>query len=196
MKSRRWANSSSLDLINPLEPNLNVSYNVNKRALELFQETCRQSIKKLDLLNKRRSDEARVKDGLFWLLESDFKVPTRPKVELPNLFEMDLGGNSSKNKVKEDVKAEEKIELTQVNLGGNTRSISNNNPKERSKINSRLLSNKHLKSLLTEDLDETNNKSNGVTSSTENLEEVQRLEKLKTKYLRHGGSRSKFSHKL
>ena len=92
MKTKRWANSSHLDIINPLEPSLNVSYNVNGKAIESFKDRCRESIRKLNDIKKSRSDGEPLNDGLFWLFESSEKKRNeRPKLTIPNLHDFDLG---------------------------------------------------------------------------------------------------------
>jgi hypothetical protein len=45
-KNRAWSKSSALDIINPLEPQLNVSYNVNAAAVKLFSDKCALAAKK------------------------------------------------------------------------------------------------------------------------------------------------------
>ena len=92
MKTKRWANSSHLDIINPLEPSLNVSYNVNGKAIESFKDRCRESIRKLNDIKQSRSDGEPLNDGLFWLFESSEKKRNeRPKLTIPNLHDFDLG---------------------------------------------------------------------------------------------------------
>ena len=41
-----------MDIINPLEPQLNVSYNLNTRTLGMLQERCRQTLSKLEELKE------------------------------------------------------------------------------------------------------------------------------------------------
>jgi len=46
VKDTTWNKSKCLDLINPIEPDLNVSYNVSRTALKQFKEKCRESKKR------------------------------------------------------------------------------------------------------------------------------------------------------
>lgn len=45
-KNRAWSKSSAMDIVNPLEPNLNVSYNVNATAVKLFSDKCAEAARK------------------------------------------------------------------------------------------------------------------------------------------------------
>ena len=91
MKTKRWKHSSHLDMINPLEPTLNVSYNVGYKGLEQFKEECRKGIKKLNNLKQSAQEESPVKDGLFWLFKNESAPPTRPRLVIPSLKSLDLG---------------------------------------------------------------------------------------------------------
>ena len=39
-----------MDITNPLEPVLNLSYNVNKTAVKMFKEKCSSGVEKMDIL--------------------------------------------------------------------------------------------------------------------------------------------------
>jgi len=90
-KNRSWRNSSALDLINPLEPDLNVSYNVNTRAVEKFQKKCEQGIEKLEMLKLAEKEGESLKEGLFWLLENqNDQLKKNHKFALPRIQEIGL----------------------------------------------------------------------------------------------------------
>ena len=91
MKTKRWRHSSHLDMINPLEPSLNVSYNVSYKGLEQFKEECRKGIKKLNIIKQATSEESPVKDGLFWVFKNESAPPPRPRLVIPSLKSLDLG---------------------------------------------------------------------------------------------------------
>jgi len=91
MKTKRWKHTSHLDMINPLEPTLNVSYNVGYKGLEQFKEECRKGIKKLNILKQSTQEESPIKDGLFWLFKNESAPPERPRLVIPSLKTLDLG---------------------------------------------------------------------------------------------------------
>jgi len=210
VKTRRWKNSATIDLINPLEKDLNVSYNVSKRAVEIFQEQCKESVSKIELLQSKKDlyskkDQVAVEkmNGLFWLFENKGKPPQKPKILVPNLFEMNLGGspnleerslgdlsnqNSTKNGDKQtfskklDQKKKEHHETTE---------FSASKPTDNLKKNVHLSKRINLTSLISNNGD--NNENND--SSKDDQKEVLRVEKLRAKYFR-SNDHSQFSHKL
>merc|ERR1712106_946730 len=104
MGNRSWRNSSAVDLVNPLEPELNVSYNVNTRAVEMFQRKCKEDASKMEILHQAELEGTSGSEGgLFWLLDG-------PKVN-----------NNRKNKVllvvpriAEILKKEDKLEIEEL----------------------------------------------------------------------------------
>ena len=224
LKTRRWTNSSSLDLINPLEPNLNVSYNVNAKSVEKFKEQCRVAIKKMN--EWRKNKEAH--PGLFFLFENEDLRPQRPKVIVPNLFDLDLLGDedstsnkSTKNKFEvselfEEEKADKattvKSEPTEDNIGkpgwNNENEISLPLRESRENITNnkhreRLISKKAFQNIFSAAKPDV--KLGSEKSPAESLTapdkghadpaEEKRIDKLKVKYLR-SNAKSKFSHKM
>lgn len=89
-KEKSWKNSSALDLINPLEPDLNVSFNVNRRAVELFQTKCEQDINKILTLKEAEKEGTCLKDGLFWLFDTKDRGPHRSKLVFPSVNDLYL----------------------------------------------------------------------------------------------------------
>ena len=167
VKSSRWVNSSCMDIINPLEPNLNVSFNIsNKRQVEMFQVSCRSAIKKLKLIDDGEKSST---DGLFWLFENKETVSKQKRVlNIPSLLDIGLGGE---DKMMKEEDHNEKIEELKNVKKVNQRTVSelfNSDEKER----------RFTK-----------------TKSSINEEESRRLEKLKVKYLR-GSTHSKFDYKM
>jgi len=53
VKDRNWSKSRSLDIINPIEPDLNISYNVSPTALKQFKDKCRESKKRYQAQNSK-----------------------------------------------------------------------------------------------------------------------------------------------
>ena len=167
VKSSRWVNSSCMDIINPLEPNLNVSFNIsNKRQVEMFQVSCRSAIKKLKLIDDGEKSST---DGLFWLFENKETVSKQKRVlNIPSLLDIGLGGE---DKMMKEEEQNEKVEELKNVQKVNQRTVSelfNSDEKER----------RFTK-----------------TKSSINEEESRRLEKLKVKYLR-GSTHSKFDYKM
>jgi len=207
VKTRRWKNSATIDLINPLEKDLNVSYNVSKRAVEIFQEQCKESVSKIELLQSKKDlyskkDQVAVEkmNGLFWLFENKGKPPNKPKILVPNLFEMDLGGSTNLEERSLD-------DLSNQNSTGNgdKQTFSKNLDQKKKEHhestefsaskptdkNVHLSKRINLTSLISNNGD--NNENND--SSKDDQKEVLRVEKLRAKYLR-SKDHSKFSHKL
>ena len=100
MKTKRWKHSSHLDMVNPLEPSLNISYNVGPKGLEQFKDECRKSIKKLNILKQASLEESPVKDGLFWIFKNETAPPQRPRLVIPSLKALDLGSGKENLKGK------------------------------------------------------------------------------------------------
>jgi len=87
-KRTDWRNSSAMDITNPLEPNLNVSYNLNKTAVNLFKEKCSDGLQKLEMLEKTKEATGVLqRDGFLWLLSKVNDMPKRKK----NINLADLG---------------------------------------------------------------------------------------------------------
>ena len=99
MKTKQWKHSSHLDMINPLEPDLNVSYNVSAKGLEQFKNECRKSIKKLNILKQAESEESSVKDGIFCIFKNENALPPRSRIVIPNMHEI-CSDDGRKNKKK------------------------------------------------------------------------------------------------
>ena len=103
-KDSKWKNSSALDIYNPLEPHLNVSSNVNGKALTDFQEKCKQGRDKAKLLIQGQpGEDEELYEGLFWVIEDlgrnrDRKSKAPRKVVMPSLD--DLFDVQEKKKVK------------------------------------------------------------------------------------------------
>ena len=72
-----------MNIVNPLEPELNVSFNVNQHAVERLKARCEQAAERLELVMRGQAGE---QEGLFWLLEN--KHPVQQKVKVPNLLEI------------------------------------------------------------------------------------------------------------
>ena len=72
-----------MNIVNPLEPELNVSFNVNKHAVERLQAQCEQAAERLEQVMRGQAEE---REGLFWLLEN--KHPVQQKIKFPNHLEI------------------------------------------------------------------------------------------------------------
>ena len=238
MKTKRWKHTSHLDMINPLEPTLNVSYNVGYKGLEQFKEECRKGIKKLNILKQSAQEESPIKDGLFWLFKNESAPPPRPKLVIPSLKTLDLGsGKENQGGKKSRSEREEKspsldtisvkdyLDLNPSPDDAKPRlkkSDEEKSPTEETshtwkkktesviwteidKIHeqddmskpSKLLSSKKLSSLFKPSIVQDR----GVPTKAKpemqiaDLQEEERLERLKTKYLRNPSSKS-FKHNL
>jgi len=89
-KEKSWRNSSAMDLINPLEPDLNVSYNVNNRALDIFQSRCREDSVKMQKLRQVEDGGESNNEGLFWLFDGKNASPPRAKYSIPRIESIGL----------------------------------------------------------------------------------------------------------
>lgn len=96
-KVRNWRHSSVMDIVNPLETDLNLSFNINKQALTMFQQKSTIAI--------TRMESAGMLDGkgdLFALMQSvDFKqTKNTTNIRDQEMFKAfvsgDLVGNSDK----------------------------------------------------------------------------------------------------
>ena len=92
-KDSNWNSSSALDIYNPLEPRLNVSGNVNSRALTDFQEKCKQGRDRVRLLIQGQlGEDKELSEGLFGIVNDlqqggrKSKVPA--KVLMPSLGDL------------------------------------------------------------------------------------------------------------
>jgi len=109
-KDRNWPKSSALDIVNPLEKELNVSYNINRNAVRLFQEKAVQATEKLSLLENSEEKLKLLHEGVFWLFEAGQKVEEK-RFALPRI--QDLGLNRQEEKA-EDERRREKNPLRGV----------------------------------------------------------------------------------
>jgi len=93
-KHAGWKNSSAMDITNPLEHDHNVSYNVNKTAVNMFKEKCQDSLQKLEMLRETKISRGVLhKGGLLWLLSKE-PVPKGGKrhIKVADLGWMDPSG--------------------------------------------------------------------------------------------------------
>ena len=237
MKTKRWKHSSHLDLVNPLEPSLNISYNVGYKGLEQFKDECRKSIKKLNILKQASLEESPVKDGLFWIFKNETAPPQRPRLVIPSLRSLDLGsgkdnlgGKKSRSETEgkrhAQISVKEYFELSSSSNDTQPRLKINKTDGEKSRTDetinawknetesgvwseinqlqgkednmaksSKLLSKKKLNSLFKPSIVEDSVVSTETKVETDELQERERLERLKMKYLRNPSSQS-FKHNL
>eukprot|EP00092_Neocalanus_flemingeri_P005754 GFUD01006194.1.p1 GENE.GFUD01006194.1~~GFUD01006194.1.p1 ORF type:complete len:653 (-),score=224.23 GFUD01006194.1:52-2010(-) len=194
-KDLTWRNSSAMDIINPLEPELNVSYNVNSRAVDMFQERCRQTMVKLETLNEAEEQGEIVKEGLFWLLCENSQQKQKQKFALPKI--QDLGMKQGRQKErKEEIKQLFQMSAAPSNAStGKQVGVKNEqNPSDVSR---------GVQMIDVKDLFDKKKKQSKVVSDqhkevlvgSEEKHEEGRVEKLKAKYLRQN-HHSTFSQKL
>ena len=184
-KDSSWKHSSALDIYNPLEPQLNVSYNVNSGALRAFQEECRVARGKVDLLLQGRDKREEVDDGLFCIFDDQSRKRKHhkdsPKFVLPSIDELfepsnELSKIAEKqtvepvvdNPVAQNVSAKDKINVRSL-FSTSSRKRPNNSSSERQKSPS--------------------------LGSEKSSKETARVEQLKAKYLRSGSNKN-FKYKL
>jgi len=191
-KNRSWRNSSALDLVNPLEPELNVSYNVNTRAVEMFQRKCKEDATKMEILQQAELEGTSGSEGgLFWLLDG-------PKVN-----------NNRKNKapfvvprIAEILKQEDKLgieELFKMNSNPPARSaggkpVSRIDQSVQKKEKTPEPNSGSLKISVRDLFPKKKKKNQQNDSSSETIEE-NRVKNLKAKYLR-SQERTPFNYKL
>jgi len=220
IKTRRWANSSSLDLINPLEPNLNVSYNVSVKSVEKFKEQCRKAIKKLNSCRQHNNKEKH--NGLFNLFENEELTPQRPRVVVPNLHDLNLLGDDEDEPSRSS--GNNRIDLPDIMINkdqgnkpfGRTEAMGRKSETSKTELNNfqdddiiiplredrretqlqnakgeKLISKKAFQNLFSS---EVKSKSVSVQKKTDTVED-DRIDKLKVKYLR-SNAKSKFTHKM
>ena len=186
-KNSSWKHSSALDIYNPLEPQLNVSYNVNHKALTDFQEKCKQGRDRAKLLiHGQLGEEKELTDGLFWIIEDQrhaakkSKVPIRMRMpSLDNLFDLEEKKkvDVEKSKVAEDVRASNTSDLFEIEEKGK---VDIPAVDEKLRINVGTLFSPAVKK--------------AAKKSAPSNQEAQRVEKLKAKYLR--SNVRNYSHKL
>lgn len=105
-KDRNWRQSSAMDIINPLETNLNISYNINRQAIKMFQEKAAETVINLS----RLIDGQEAQFGIFSIFEKTKKtnssLRTHTKIKELDLFPKDsehsrlLRDNEKENKTK------------------------------------------------------------------------------------------------
>ena len=187
-KNVKWKHSSALDIFNPLEPQLNVSYNVSRAALKDFQEECKVARDKLDLLEKEINDGGKSRDGLFCIFDGKSSKGAKSRdprrVILPSvgeLFELDQQRKDEVTKSVEKDKVEQRVE-PEADISP---ALTNSGVNRNLKINvGSLFSGAPSKS-----------KRSKKSSSTSTSTETQRVEQLKTKYLRPNTHKN-FNYKL
>ena len=92
-KDAKWTHSSALDIYNPLEPRLNVSYNINGKALSDFQEKCKQGRDRVKLLIQGQlGEDKEISDGLFAIVD-DFHHQGGRKSKVPAKVRMPILGD-------------------------------------------------------------------------------------------------------
>jgi len=192
-KDRSWRNSSALDMINPLEPDLNVSYNINKRALDLFQIKCLEGINKLELLKEAEKRGEVVNEGLFWLLNDHHKVSSKAiKLSVPRLEDLGIKQERQSEKISSN-EFKMSVDLSRmdaITVEKEYEIPSNNTKKER-------MAKFKVKDLFTEQVKKSKSKdvTNMHETATVDSAADERVEELKAKYLRTKG-RSSYSFKL
>ena len=81
-KVRSWRHSSVMDIINPLEPDLNLSYNINKQALTMFQQKSTKAATKMENVGMLEGH-----GDLFALMQS---VASKKSENTTNLRDQDI----------------------------------------------------------------------------------------------------------
>ena len=179
-KNSNWRHSSALDIYNPLEPQLNVSYNVNSKALGEFQEKCKQGRDRTKLLIQGQlGEDKELTDGLFWIIEDhryrDKKSKVQSRVRMPNLDS--LFDDVEKVKVAEKVR---------------TPSVNELEVEEKDKVDIPTVDDKLRINVGT--LFSAVNVRKTAKKPAPSNQEAQRVEKLRAKYLR--SNVKNYSHKL
>jgi len=93
-KVRSWRHSSVMDIINPLETDLNLSYNINKQALTMFQQKSTRAATKME-----NTGMIEGKGDLFALMQSAEPKKTKTTTNLRDqemFMSFDLKGESDK----------------------------------------------------------------------------------------------------
>merc|ERR1712179_127748 len=175
-KEQSWRNSSAMDLINPLEPDLNVSYNVNTRALDIFQSRCREDSVKMQTLREAEEEGESNKEGLFWLFDGKNASPPRAKFSIPRIESIGL---------KKEVEMSEQLEpKKKVRMNSGSRSKHQEDIGEETKISLKDLFHKN-------EVTYTDQKSSDVDV----LKDEKRVQNLKAKYLRSRDTKA-FNYKV
>jgi poly(A) RNA polymerase len=88
VKNKMWPKTSALDIMNPIEPELNVSYNVNLAAVKMFGDRCAESRKKCGNM----SDHGNKLSALFGVKDKETQLA------MPRMFDVGLGKSRAKDK--------------------------------------------------------------------------------------------------
>jgi len=94
LKDTSWHNSSGLDITNPIEKNLNVSYNVSRKSVDQFQLKASEAASKLAQLAAAEDQETILNDGIFWLFSSKQETGERQQFVFPSIVELGLSSDS------------------------------------------------------------------------------------------------------
>jgi len=89
LKNKKWQKSSAMDIINPIEPALNVSYNVNASAVRLLSERCREASKRCGKLvdNQPGADLSAIFGG-----KQKQRAQSTKAFAIPNISDVGLDG--------------------------------------------------------------------------------------------------------
>merc|ERR1712059_92315 len=183
-KDKNWPNSSVLDIVNPLETELNVSYNINRNAVRMFQEKAGQAAERLSLLEKAEEKGELLNEGVFWLFKAGQEVDEK-RFALPRIQELGLACEGEK--VEEETRPRAKVSLR---TDGSYQTVQSDDNKFKARSSDKFRVNKLFPvesspSSRTDELKKKITKKDVVKSD--------RIEDLKVKYLRTRVG-SKFPH--
>jgi len=176
-KQKGWINSSALDLINPLEPDLNVSYNINSRALDMFQNRCREDSSKLKMFAQLQGEGESTKEGLFWLFDGKKSSATKSTFSIPRIESIGLKKESES--IMQNLSDSQNLSAAQV--GGRRRpGITNKQEMKKDESNENVKIS--VKNLFVEEA--VNIKQKQKSTNEDVMKEEKRVQNLKAKYLR------------
>ena len=180
-KQKSWRNSSAMDLINPLEPDLNVSYNVNLRALDMFQNRCREDSVKLQILLEAGDGGEIKQGGLFWLFDGKNAPPPKANFSIPRIETIGL---------KKEVEMKEKSESKKT-VGMNSGEGKKLDSRSKQRGNNGVKSQISLKKLFPDERVYIEEK----ITTVDVLSDEKRVQNLKAKYLRSRDTKA-FDYKV
>ena len=170
-----------MDLINPLEPDLNVSYNVNLRALDMFQNRCREDSVKLQIVLEAGDGGEIKQGGLFWLFDGKNAPPPKANFSIPRIETIGL---------KKEVEMKEKSESKKT-VGMNSGEGKKLDSRSKQRGNNGVKSQISLKKLFPDERVYIEEKVTTVGV----LSDEKRVQNLKAKYLRSRDTKA-FDYKV
>ena len=194
-KNRTWSNSSALDIVNPLESNLNVSYNVNATAVKLFTDKCAEAAKKSAQLCEQDCGGGKVLAGGILALFGQERAAqsfSMPRIQELGLLHAAPAGPiptpPATNRTASKSSKRTPVEMGQSeHLQININSLFSENRRD---------GNKHAQSIKTAAAKSDGGSDDGIAFDAQQAETAKRLEKLKQQYLRSTGYKPVFKQKL